>query len=555
MVIAQLDPEINDPHARTAHDFAAQIYEALGDERRALAEWKIFQRLVDQNDEEIASNRAALLAAQFQFDAQNAQIEKMRVLQVERDARAQARIAQLTMVGTAILTMLLIAMLILAMRARNRAQADGRTLATLNADLELALAAKTNFLASTSHEIRTPLNGILGMAQVMLADTALPARNRAQIEVVHDAGTTMRALVDDILDVAKIEHGGFTINARAVRPAELTRRVVSLFAERAMTRGVVLSHAIDLPDVAILIDPDRLTQILFNLIGNALKFTQAGTITVTLERRGEMLELRVRDTGTGIPIAWQRTIFEPFRQVETARARSSGGTGLGLAICRNLARAMGGEVTLESVEDSGSCFTVTLPWQLAVEAAATDATTGSEAGPAGTAPPRVRVLAADPMRRAMLAAVASRAGWTVDSPDGGPATVVLADAAALAYADRALDDSGGSIDHIIIAGSLGEDGDGDFASLAKHGVTVVTFARNDIIAALDGARHRFYGATAQMKAGDRMNEAGDTGQNDSAQDDSGGADRGVGNSAHTRAQKGARDSARNLYAGRAGRYG
>lgn len=234
-----------------------------------------------------------------------------------------------------------------------------------NAELEQALAAKTQFLATTSHEIRTPLNGILGMTQLLLAEHRLDAETRERIELVHGAGETMKALVDDILDVAKMRSGALTLLAEPTELHRILDDAARLWRGTAARKGLALDADIAGAPQLIRSDPTRVRQILFNLLSNAVKFTAAGRVglqaRVLVAGGREWLRIAVSDSGIGIPHDECGRIFDPFHQVDGGTTRQFGGTGLGLAICRNLARAMGGDVTVESVVGAGSTFTLSLP--------------------------------------------------------------------------------------------------------------------------------------------------------------------------------------------------
>jgi signal transduction histidine kinase len=492
------------------HYLAYQIFDDYGLRDRAYTQLQIVRRIETQDAELTASNRAALLSAQFQFAAQNAQIAQLKADNLEREVKFQRTMTVTIVIGSVLALGLLVALLIIAIRARNRARADGAELAVANQRLERALAAKTEFLASTSHELRTPLNGILGMAQILLADGSVSPRHRTQIELLHDAGTTMRMLVDDILDVAKIEHGGFVIAPRPTEVGALVERVTRMFAAQAQTAGLAL--ACDIPDAPVLtmVDADRLTQILFNLVGNALKFTPEGSVTIALRTEAASGEdpapshivLAVRDTGIGIAPEWHEAVFDMFRQVDGARTRNYGGTGLGLAICRQLARAMDGDILLDSVEGEGSTFSVSLPMRPvpALQAVgdgdpAGEATLATDGNP--VAP--ILVVASDPMRVAMLGAIVRRAGHAFDVADSVDKLLSVSAAKGLtllvdAPAWHLVSSGGGQLckagNSLIVVGDALEEGPVtrlDSIDVQHGGVRYVRFSRNAIVAALETA--------------------------------------------------------------------
>lgn len=483
---------------RKIHNIAYQVYSKQGDSRQALQQLEAVRRLDATTAEITASNRAAVIAAQFQFAAQDARISRLQAQQRQREVEYQRNVALLIVFGSLIALSLLAALLVLAIRSRNRARRDSAELAVANAQLQRALAAKAEFLASTSHELRTPLNGILGMTQIMLSDHNLTPTLRSQIDLVHDAGTTMRALVDDILDVAKIEHGGFAITPRPTDVVALTARVIRLFEAQSLARGIELRlEAEDFPAGLLLIDPDRMTQILFNLVGNALKFTHEGRVTVRLGRvieagGGDRFVLSVADQGIGIAPEWHDSIFDMFSQVDGTRTRQFGGTGLGLAICRQLVRAMDGELSVESAVGEGACFTANLPW-LAAEGAAEPLFV---AGAPTVSPPTVigqddvAVIAPDPLRAALLAAMVRHAGRVpaiIDLPEqiamlaSETGRLCLVDARAIAAVAEVFGQGMRPAATFIIAG----EGERDMPEMIAALSTSVDFARNAIVAAIE----------------------------------------------------------------------
>jgi signal transduction histidine kinase len=225
---------------------------------------------------------------------------------------------------------------------------------------EAANAAKSTFLATMSHEIRTPLNGVLGMAQAMAGDELSP-RQRDRLSVIHRSGESLLAILNDVLDLSKIEAGKLELESLEFELAEVARGAYSAFTALANKKG--LSFALDIEGARgrYLGDPTRLRQILYNLISNALKFTEQGEIRVRAIREGDTLQLSVSDTGVGIPPEGLVKLFAKFDQLDSSTTRRFGGTGLGLAICRELAQLMAGEIAVESELGRGSTFTLRIP--------------------------------------------------------------------------------------------------------------------------------------------------------------------------------------------------
>ena len=365
-----VDLEKSEMLFREYHQTAAQIYEAEGDNSEALAHVKAFQRLDSEAQKLTASIASQLLGARFDFTNQNLKISNLKRGQLQRDIQIERERGtfQMALLGAMAIVLSVLAYgFVSVRRSRNKVRDANTELSQVNTALEGALKAKTEFLATTSHEIRTPLNGILGMTQVLLADRRIVTDIRERIEVVHGAGETMRALVDDILDVAKMESGKLVIENREIDLLPILRDVGHLWSGHAESKGLDL--VIDIHDAPrrILSDGARIRQMVFNLMSNAVKFTTEGSLTLSASTEadadGTALVLSVSDTGVGIPADKLEAIFEAFQQVDGGVTRQFSGSGLGLAICRNIARAMNGEITVESVLGKGSTFTVRLPIQ------------------------------------------------------------------------------------------------------------------------------------------------------------------------------------------------
>jgi signal transduction histidine kinase len=287
---------------------------------------------------------------------------------------------------------------------------------------ESAARAQRAFVAAMSHEVRTPLNAILGMAE-LLAQTPLAPEQREYLEIARRCGRALQGLLDNALELSRLEGGGVQIAREPFEIDSVVQECLEAFAFTAHQKGLALVG--DLSDDAIgtvVGDEGRLRQVLFNLVGNAVKFTERGRVWVSTRVTPDSLSIRVSDTGIGIPPDRHAAVFERFVQAESGTTRRFGGSGLGLALCREMVRAMEGEIRVDSEPQVGSVFEVVLPWPTQVRTC--EATLADR---------RILTLIADPIERKSVSARLRRRGAVVED------TATLADAERRLVADAPLD--------------------------------------------------------------------------------------------------------------------
>lgn len=295
---------------------------------------------------------------------------------------------------------------------------------------EQASLAKSQFLANMSHELRTPMNAILGMLQ-LLDGTELNDKQRSYTHNTASAARSLLSLLNDILDFSKVEAGKMTLDPRPFRTDQLLRDLSVILSANVGTKTIEVLFDVE-PAVpkALVGDDMRLQQVLINLGGNAVKFTEAGEVVIRLRLmatngKRAFVEFSVRDTGIGIAPENQAHIFSGFSQAEASTTRRFGGTGLGLAICQRLVGLMGGTLQVDSVAGKGSNFHFTVPLQIAPSASAPDALVQRHP----LAAQKALVVDDNPVARALLATMTRSLGWEVDVADAGPQALTQVEAA------------------------------------------------------------------------------------------------------------------------------
>ena len=348
---------------------------------------------------------------------------------------AIAALRAIVLTGTlAIIIVLLVSATVTALlraELRDRAATE-RQLQSARAAADTANRAKGDFLAVMSHEIRTPLNAVLGFAN-LLAESKLDEVQRGYLSTVTSEGARLSSLVNDILDLSKIEEGRLALERLPFAPAESALEVLRLLGARAAEKNLELRFEAQLAGPLLVAgDPLRFRQILVNLIDNAIKFTSAGGVTLFLTwsppeptaTQGR-LTVRVKDTGIGIPADKRKNLFQMFMQADISTTRRYGGTGLGLAICQRLVTLMGGEIVVASTPGEGSEFSFALPATPVALPSDPEPAEARAANPPGRRP---RILVVDDMQtnRFLLEVFLTRNGFQPDLAANGEEAVKLA---------------------------------------------------------------------------------------------------------------------------------
>ncbi len=293
---------------------------------------------------------------------------------------------------------------------------------------ESANLAKTRFVVGVSHELRTPLNAVLGYAQLLEVDPAIPPQKRESIRIIRRSGEHLHGLIEGLMDISKIEAGRIEIDRREVKLPEFLDQIAGMFRQQAAAKGIGFDYVgpRNLP-ASVFTDETRLRQILINLLSNALKFTEHGRIGFSVRLPGEVMEFEISDTGPGIAPEHLERIFEPFERVPAASGTAVPGIGLGLTITRLLVQILGGQVTVASTPGAGSVFRM----QLRLPAAAHRAAAAPAARPVIGYEGRARIILAaedNAVHRCLLQDALTPLGFTFLSvPDGASCLRVAAD--------------------------------------------------------------------------------------------------------------------------------
>ena len=312
------------------------------------------------------SNRLAVLTERLVVDMKG--LSALRINEERKDQQSKylyvTLLIVLVMLTTGILMFMLFRHMRLTAKARIHAESMASDLQDAVVKAERASQAKSEFLAMMSHEVRTPMNGILGMAS-LLQDSDLKQEQQQQIKTLYSSANSLLAILDDILDFSKLEAGRLTLDSVPFSLVNLAQEVIALFDATAKSKQISLELVLDDKlSSHYQSDPGRFRQVLLNLLGNAIKFTHHGKVTLTISQVApDLVACSIEDTGIGISPQVLETLFTPFTQADLSTTRRYGGTGLGLAISKKIIEQMAGCISVVSEEGKGSCFSFQIPLQ------------------------------------------------------------------------------------------------------------------------------------------------------------------------------------------------
>lgn len=344
----------------------ANIHGALGHNDRALGAMRQAIAVREKLASERASTRVAVLDAAYQSERKQNEIDLLNASSKAQHAELAAQRNRTLLVGA--LGLLGIGSVAFGLYWRNHRRLLLEQ-QRVNEKLVELDRVKDQVLANTSHELRTPLNGIVGLSELLLMEP-LQGEMRTQVEMIADSGRRLTRLVNDLLQLSSLKHGKFELNCEAVELLPLVRQVLVLSRPAVHGRPVTLNNKVSEALPPVWADRERLLQVLHNLVGNAAKFTESGSVTVTAALEGARIRVSVLDTGGGIAADKLERIFDAFEQAELGMTRRHEGVGLGLAIARELVQRLGGEIGVQSTPGSGSLFWFTLPVALGGDAVA-----------------------------------------------------------------------------------------------------------------------------------------------------------------------------------------
>ncbi|MEM6500097.1 MAG: ATP-binding protein, partial [Pseudomonadota bacterium] len=381
-----VDPSTTTGPFRDFHEAAYRVYNSFAMYEEALTHLSAFKRLDDEGREVAASANNALINAEFEVANKELQIERLRADQFEKEAalsRSREELSRVVRLTIIIIVLSITAFFAYSYRAARRfgesTKKKNKELSDANLALQDANQAKLEFLAVTSHEIRTPLNAIIGLSDVLLTANSLREKDHEFISMINNAGAHLLEVVNDILDVSKLEAGRLTIYNDPTNVAGLVEDVAAIWKRTAEDKGLEFNVDVDKEMGQFLTDSRLIRQTISNLLSNAIKFTSEGSVSIICQRAAAGgFDIEVRDTGIGISSDQSAVVFEAFRQADGRKQRNYGGTGLGLAICKRIAETLGGNITLESTLGEGTTFTLSLPAEQTSKTSGTQTVLGTD---------------------------------------------------------------------------------------------------------------------------------------------------------------------------------
>jgi len=354
------------PYLRDNYQLLAQIYTSKKDFEKALEFNQLYANYKDSISNENSEINLVRLQNEFDFERKNQEIELLKKnTEIQEQKISNQNSLRNFLIAIIVLVFILLAIIYRRYREKNKIQVE---ILKAKEVAEHAKETQEQFLANTSHEIRTPMNGIIGMTN-HLKDTALSEDQREYISAIHESANSLLVLINDLLDLSKINAGKMTFEKKAFRISDLFKNLVYTLQYRSTEKNIRLLSSIDEKIPSVLIgDPVRLNQILLNLTGNAIKFTEKGEVKIFAkllkdDGKNQLILFSVQDTGIGIQESKLNTIFESFTQVNARTTRKYGGTGLGLTIAKQLIEQQGGTISVSSKVNEGSTFTFTLQFK------------------------------------------------------------------------------------------------------------------------------------------------------------------------------------------------
>lgn len=336
------------------------IHEQSNDWQQALKASSEVEQLTEKLFDQRLLNTLAAERVRFELADKERQIASLK--QQNEIEQSSVRAAQAQRTAVVAVSLFVLAIFIIGY-GRWMHRRDLKRAESANLELKRLNELKDQFLANTSHELRTPLNGIIGLSDILLMeeDKNLSGEAKDNLRMIRDCGNQLSQLIDDILDFSRLRAAKLALHREPLAVLTAVDEVVRLLRPLATSKGLLLTHAVSGQLPLVLADADRLKQVLHNLIGNAIKFTERGEVRVAAERVGSELRIRIEDTGVGIPAERLEQIFEPFEQADGSSGRRFGGAGLGLSIARQLVSAHGGSLSVVSEPGRGSVFSFTVP--------------------------------------------------------------------------------------------------------------------------------------------------------------------------------------------------